>query len=98
MNQTSSNRHADKRDRRREPLKVELNVVVKTGDDPEDRVTIVDDREVPMVGSVFEYRDRIMRFSVGMIWRVVATSPAVYREVVPGMFHYLNTLRRGRER
>lgn len=80
---------------RREPIKVELSVVVKTGEEPDDKVTILDHREVPMIGSIFRYRDRIMRFSVGMIWRVVAKSPAAYREIVPPLFQYLHGKRGG---
>lgn len=98
MSQQPDSQGSNKRGRRREPLKVELNVVVRTGEEPEDQVTIVDDRELPMVGSVFKYRDRITRFTVGMIWRVVAASPAAYREIVPGLFHYLDTVRRGHDR
>lgn len=96
VSQQQGNKH--KRGRRREPLKVELNVVVRTGEDPEDLVTIIDHREVPMIGSIFTQRDRIMRFSIGMIWRVVAKSPAAYREIVPGLFQYLNLTGRSKRR
>lgn len=94
MTQQADNQDKPKRGRRREPLEIELNLVVKTGDDPEDCVTILNQRTVPMIGSIFKYRDRITRFSLRMVWQVVAKSPAAYREVVPGLFQSLGVLRR----
>lgn len=98
MSQESENQTRRGHHQRRQPLKVELNVVVRTGEEAEDEVTIVDHRNVPMVGNVFAHRDRIMRFSVGMIWRVIAKSPAAYREVVPSLFQYLSALKRSDSR
>lgn len=100
MSEESNNKRGRSaaRGRRRGPLKLELNVVVRTGEDPEDQVTILDHREVPMLRSIFKYRDRIKRFSIGMIWRVVSKSPAAYREIMPGLFQYVRTRGRGDKR
>lgn len=94
----NQNGQSQSRGRRHEPLSIELNVVVKTGEQPEDCVTVLEDRAVPLVGSIFRYRDRITQFSLGMVWQVVAKSPAAYREVVPGLFQTLGLLRRGFKR
>lgn len=72
-------------------------MVVKTGDAPEDRITLMDKRELRMVSNVFAYRDRILRYAAGMVWRVAANSPAFYREIAPGLVQYLESLRRGRK-
>ena len=71
--------------RKREPIQVNMTLVVKTGPEPEDKFTIMDNRRVPMVGSVFEYRLRIRRFFVSTLLRVATSSPAVYREIAPGL-------------
>jgi len=60
-----------------------MTVVVRTGEEAEDEYILMEDRELRMAGSVFEYRDRIMRYFVGTLMRVAATSPSVYREIAP---------------
>lgn len=77
----------------REPLRISLSVTVRTGPDPQDHHVLMRDRELRIVGSVFEYRDRILRYFVGALWRVAAASPAVYREVAPGLTAMLQNLR-----
>lgn len=77
--------HKPHRSRKREPLAVNVTLIVRTGSEPENQITILDDRKIPMVGSVFEYRNRIRRFFVSSLLRVAATSPAVYREIAPGV-------------
>lgn len=79
--------------RQREPLRVEVTLVVRTGPAPEDRLTILDDTPVPMVGSVFEYRNRIVRFFAATLVQVAMRSPAFYREIAPGLLTYLDALR-----
>lgn len=81
---------------RRAPLNVEVTVVIKTGERPEDCITILDDYPVPMVGSIFAYRDRILRFFALSLVRVALSSPAMYREVAPGLVALLDGLRRGK--
>ncbi|MDT0616963.1 hypothetical protein RM531_00605 [Salinisphaera sp. P385] len=83
----------ERRGRRRKPLRVEVSLVVRTGPEPEDRLTILDDAPVPMVGSVFEYRNRIVRFFAATLVQVAMRSPAFYREIAPGLLTYLDALR-----
>lgn len=71
-----------------------LTVTVRTGPDAADRHVLMRERELRLVGSVFEYRDRILRYLVGALWRVAAASPAVYREVAPGLTAMLENLRK----
>lgn len=78
---------------RREPLSVSLSVTVRTGPGPGDRHVLMRDRELRMAGGVLEYRDRILRYFVGALWRVALASPAVYREVAPGLTAMLQNLR-----
>lgn len=47
--------------RRRDPLEVVLTFRMNFGEGPADALTLVDGRRVPLVGSVFENRDRIAR-------------------------------------
>jgi len=83
MDETTSK--AKSKSRQRKPLEVNLTVVVRTGVEEENIFTLLDNRRVPMVGSVFEYRDRIRRFFVSSLLRVATSSPAVYREIAPGL-------------
>jgi hypothetical protein len=98
----ASNRQdkASRRRRRREPLQVHLSMVVRTGPDPEDQLTLLNNRKLYMLGSVFEYRARMQRFLVAGLLRVATTSPRVYREIAPGLSAMLDGLRsrrRGRK-
>ena len=52
---------AIRRARKRDPLEVVLTFKMNFGDTPGDSLTLVDERRVPLVGSVFENRDRIAR-------------------------------------
>lgn len=70
---------------KRDPLEVNLSLVIRTGPDPVDQFTIMNNRKIPMVGSVFEYRNRIQRFVIRALLKVASSSPAVYREVAPGL-------------
>lgn len=49
------------RSRKREPLEVILSFKMKFGEAPHEQLTLVNERRVPLVGSVFENRDRIAR-------------------------------------
>ena len=54
--------------RKQEPLEVRLTLAYKFGDDADDVVTIMNNRSIPMVNSVFENRDRILRgFVLGLL-------------------------------
>ncbi len=71
--------------RKQAPLEVRLTLNYKFGDDPGDVVNIMDDRRIPMVNSVFENRDRIMRGFVMSLLRAGASQPKVIREVFPAI-------------
>jgi hypothetical protein len=73
----------ERRRKQREPLEVRLTMRFNFGDSPEDSVTVMDDRRVPMVGSVFESRDRIIRGFTVLLLKAGAAQPKVARELVP---------------
>jgi len=60
---------------RRQPLEVCLTLKVNFGDAPGDAVTLVDNQHVPLVGSVFENRDRIARGLVRMLIKAGSLRP-----------------------
>lgn len=74
-----------RRNRKQEPLDLRLSFTVRTGDEPEDVVTIMDERELKMVGSVFQYRDQAARFLAMTLVKVAATNRKVFTQVVPGL-------------
>lgn len=80
-----------KRARKAEPLDIELTVRFNFGDRPHERVTVIDQRRVPMVGGLIANRDRILRGFVHLLLRAAARQPAVAREL-------LNPLRPGTRR
>lgn len=84
----STNRAA----RRGEPLDVDLTVSFRFGEAPEDRVTVIHHRRVPMVESVFASRDALMRGFLKLMVKAAAMQPKVLAEVVP----LLKLARRGR--
>ena len=73
----------ERRRRQREPLEVRLTMRFNFGDSPEDVVTVMDDRRVPMVGSVFESRDRIIRGFTVLLLNASAAQPKVAKELIP---------------
>lgn len=73
----------ERRRARQEPLEVRMTVRFNFGDAPEEAVTVMDDRRVPMVGSVFESRDRILRGFTGLLVRASVAQPKVARELIP---------------
>ena len=60
-----------------------LTVKVNFGDTPADAVTVMQERRVPMVNSVFENRDRIVRTFAMTLVRVGMAQPRVVGEVFP---------------
>lgn len=76
----------------REPLDVRLTLRFKFGDRPADAITVMNERRMPMVNSVFANRDRILRGFVQLLLRSGLSSPSVARELVP----VLRLLRRAR--
>ena len=67
------------RARSREPLEIDLTVKMNFGDRASEAVTLIDDRRVPLVGSVFENRDRIAREFVKLLVRAGAHPTSVRR-------------------
>lgn len=65
------------------PLEVDLTVAFRFGDDPGDRITPIDGRRVPMVNSVFQNRDRILRAFVGLMFKAGLSSPKVVGHLLP---------------
>ncbi|HUS24063.1 MAG TPA: hypothetical protein VM369_03870 [Candidatus Binatia bacterium] len=68
--------------KRREPLDVELTVVMKFGDSPRESVTLLRERRMPLVGSVFENRDRIARAFLRLLVRS-GRRPEVLKHLLP---------------
>lgn len=72
-----------RRSRRNEPLDVQLTVAFRFGEEPDDRVTVIDDRRIPMVGGLINNRDRILRGFMKLILRAAVTQPRVARQLFP---------------
>lgn len=68
--------------RRRTPMEVILTFRMNFGDYPEDAVTLVDRRRVPLVGSVFDNRDRIAREFLRLMLSAGARQPRVVRRLL----------------
>ena len=68
-----------------EPLEVDLTLVFRFGDEPGDAVTVIDNRRVPMVGSIFDSRDAILRGFVRTMLKAGMTQPKVLAEVLPAL-------------
>lgn len=60
-----------------EPLDVSLTVRFNFGEKDADAITVIDDRSVPMVGSVFANRNRIIRGFVRLLLKTGLSQPAV---------------------
>lgn len=72
-----------KRRAAKDTVDLELTLRFNFGDEPGDRVTVMDGRRVPMVGSVIANRDRILRGFLRLMLRTAARQPAVARELFP---------------
>jgi hypothetical protein len=69
--------------RQKEPVDVNLTVKFNFGDEADDAITILNDVRVPMVDSVFNNRDRIVKGFVSLLLKSGLKSPAVTREIFP---------------
>ncbi len=67
------------------PLEVRLSMKVNFGAEPGESVTLMSDRRIPMVSSVFENRDRILRSFALLLVRASMAQPKVVREVFPAL-------------
>jgi hypothetical protein len=85
--QAKSNRIVAQGRRRRrsakEPLEIRLSVRFVFGPQPEDTVVMIDDRAIPMVGSVFQARDAIAQAFALLLVKASVSSPHVLREIFP---------------
>lgn len=79
--------------RRQEPLEVKLSFRVRFGDAPDELVTVIDDSAIPMVNSVFQQRDRILRSFTMLLLRASFAQPKVVRELFPAL-KFLNKIRK----
>lgn len=68
---------------RRRPLDVQLTLKMNLGKLPGDAVTLVDDRRVPLVGSVFENRNRIAREFLRLLAGVALRRPGTVGDMFP---------------
>lgn len=66
-----------------EPLAVDLTVRFKFGQGTDDQVTVMEDQRVPMVGSVFANRSRIIRGFLGLLIKTGLSSRKVLAELAP---------------
>jgi hypothetical protein len=73
----------ERRRREKEPLDIRLTMRVKFGEDPDDVVTVVDNRRLKLAGSAFQYRDRAIRFLVYNVLRAGAQRPKIYGRFGP---------------
>lgn len=73
----------ERRKRMQAPLDVGLTVKFKFGNDADDTVTVMNDRRIPMVDSVFKNRDRIMKSFIGLLVKTGLSQPKVAREIFP---------------
>jgi hypothetical protein len=80
-----SNAERKKKGDDEEPLEVDLTLVFRFGDEPGDAVTVIDNRRVPMVGSIFDSRDAIMRGFVRNMLKAGMTQPKVLGELLPAL-------------
>ncbi|TAM09548.1 MAG: hypothetical protein EPN72_01765 [Nevskiaceae bacterium] len=88
---------SSRRRRQREPLDVQLTVDVIFGDAPEERVRMIDGRHVPMVNSIFEKRDTVMRQFAMLMLHAGVSQPKVMAELVPMVKLLPALLHRGRQ-
>jgi hypothetical protein len=79
--------------RLREPVDVRLTVSFKFGDNDE-ALTMIDDRRVPMVGSLLENRDRILRGFSTLLFKAAMLQPKIARELLPVIARWSHPRRR----
>lgn len=73
------------RRRRPKPVEIDLTVQFKFGDRPDDTVTVLDDRRVPLVGGVFEQRNRILKAFARLMVKGGVAQPRVLAELIPAL-------------
>lgn len=76
-------RKARRQRKQEEPLEVELTLRYRFGESESEQVTIMDQRRLPMVGSVFKYRDKILRGFTSSLIKAGLTQKKVVSELMP---------------
>lgn len=71
------------RRREKKPLDIRMTMRVRFGQEPDEEVTVVNDRRLKLVGSVFKYRDKAINFMVYEVLRAGARQPKVYGGMAP---------------
>lgn len=66
-----------KNQRNPDKLDLRLSFAVRYGDEPDEQVVFMDEREMKMVGSLFQYRDRIMSYLSKSLVRVAMLQPKI---------------------
>lgn len=66
-----------------EPVEVRLSLGFRFGEEEGDKVSMLENRSIPMVGSVFQYRDRIIRNFAMLMLRAGVSQPKVVAEILP---------------
>lgn len=66
---------AASRARHRQPMEVIVTVKFNFGDHPHEAMTLIEERKVPLVGSIFENRDRIAREFLRLLVKAGARQP-----------------------
>ena len=63
-------------------MDVVLTLKVNFGDSPGDAMTLIEERRVPLVGSVFDNRDRIAREFLRLLLAAGARQPKVLKTLL----------------
>src|SRR3546814_19148562 len=75
-----------KRRREKAPLDVQLTVRFNFGAEPEDHITVIDDRRVPLVGGIIANPHRVLRVFFTLLFRSTMAHPLVASELL----HFLS--------
>jgi len=69
--------------REKKPLDVRLTMRVRFGAEPDEQVTVVNDRHLRLIGNAFRYRDQAINFVVYQVLRAGVRQPKVYGGLAP---------------
>ena len=70
------------RERRKQPMDVILTLKVNFGGSPGDAMTLLEEQKIPLVGSVFENRDRIAREFLRLLLAATSRQPRVLKTLL----------------
>lgn len=65
-------------------MEVVLTFKMNFSDQPEEALTLIEERRVPLVGSVFDNRDRILREFLRLLLKAGTQQPRVMRRMLRG--------------